>query len=144
MCEDFLIRVCTVFIIKLFFSTGWPINVIGGWEDSKRINHILHASHVHPLPSGLPYNIEWVLCCTSRTLVGHVLFHFYFSHSFFINYLFLTVFGSLLLLGLFPSCSEGGLLSACGLWPFHWHDFSLCRAQGVLSVWAFVVVALGF
>ena len=48
--------------------------------------------------------------------------------------------GSSLLCGFFPSCSEQGLLSSCGVWASHGCDFSCCGAQA-LGRWASVVVA---
>ena len=46
---------------------------------------------------------------------------------------------SRLLLWLFSSNSEQGLLSSCGAWTSHCHGFSCCRAQAL--EWASVVVA---
>ena len=40
-------------------------------------------------------------------------------------YLFLAVFG------LFPSCSERGLLSGRGVWISHCSGFACCRAQAL-------------
>ena len=39
--------------------------------------------------------------------------------------------GSLLLLGLFPSCDEQGLLSSCGARASHCSGFSCCRARAL-------------
>ena len=60
------------------------------------------------------------------------------KHSFygipFLNIIFLSIFdcaGSLLLLGLFSSCGEQGLLSSCDAKASHRSCFSCCGAWAV-------------
>ena len=64
-----------------------------------------------------------------------------FKIYYFFKFIFDSI-GSLLLPGLFYSCSKWGLLSSCGSWASHCSDFSCCRAQA-LGVQASVVAAPG-
>ena len=66
------------------------------------------------------------------------------GYFFFIN-IHVFIFGgagSSLLLRLFSSCDEKGLLCSCGLWASHSHGFFGCRARA-LGAWASVVATCG-
>ena len=52
----------------------------------------------------------------------------YISFPFF----FFGCAGSSLLLWLFPSCVEWGLLSSCEVWASHYGGFSCCKAQTLM------------
>ena len=62
---------------------------------------------------------------------------FFFNH-----FIYFGCTGSLLLSGLFSSCSEWGLLCSCGARASHCPDFSRCRVQAP-EQWASEVVAPG-
>ena len=109
---------------------GGPMHTIAKWLEGPSCMAIFLNPQLH---LGLPDVTPARLCHPGLLFLVLESLSFPCSLFFFLKkiiYLFIGCAGSLLLRGLFSSCSEWELFSSCGVLLSHYDDFSCC------GVWA--------